>query len=154
MSQASRPSTVNPIEKQCRAKGMRLTGPRRLIAEVLAEAHDHPDVPELHRRVAARDERVSLATVYRTVKRFEEEGILERHAFRDGRARYEAAPVGHHDHLIDLQTGKVIEFRSEEIEQLQAEIARRLGYELVGHRLELYANPAAPRSKKGANGKG
>jgi Fur family transcriptional regulator, ferric uptake regulator len=133
---------------------MRLTGQRRLIAEVLAEAHDHPDVPELHRRVAARDERVSLATVYRTVKRFEEEGILERHAFRDGRARYEAAPEGHHDHLIDLQTGKVIEFRSEEIERLQAEIARRLGYDLVGHRLELYANPVAARSKKTRNGKG
>ena len=121
---------------------MRLTGQRRLIAEVLAEAHDHPDVPELHRRVAARDKGISLATVYRTVKRLEETGILERHAFRDGRARYEAAPNKHHDHLIDLETGKVIEFRSEEIERLQAEIARQLGYELVGHRLELYARPA------------
>jgi Fur family transcriptional regulator, ferric uptake regulator len=141
---------VNRIEQQCRNTGMRLTGQRRLITEVLAEAHDHPDVPELHRRVAARDEGISLATVYRTVKRLEETGILERHAFRDGRARYEAAPTKHHDHLIDLQTGKVIEFRSEEIERLQAEIARRLGYELVGHRLELYANPVtAP-----ANGKG
>jgi Fur family transcriptional regulator, ferric uptake regulator len=145
---------VNRIEQQCRNRGLRLTGQRRLIAEVLAEAHDHPDVPELHRRVAARDKGISLATVYRTVKRLEETGILERHAFRDGRARYEAAPTKHHDHLIDLQTGKVIEFRSEEIERLQAEIARRLGYDLVGHRLELYANPVAARSKETRNGKG
>lgn len=134
---------TNRIEAQCRALGIRLTGPRKLIAEVLAEANDHPDVPELHRRVAARDETVSLSTVYRTVKRFEEQGILERHAFQDGRARYEKASKKHHDHLIDLATGKVIEFRSEEIERLQAEIAQRLGYELVGHRLELYARPAA-----------
>lgn len=130
------------IEEQCRARGLRLTGQRKLIAQVIAEAHDHPDVPELHRRVTTHDDTVSLATVYRTVKRFEEAGILERHAFRDGRARYEAASHKHHDHLIDLQTGKVIEFRSEEIERLQAEIAERLGYELVGHRLELYAKPA------------
>lgn len=127
---------------------MRLTGQRRLIAKVLAEAHDHPDVPELHRRVANRDDRVSLATVYRTVKRFEEAGIIERHAFRDGRARYEAAPNNHHDHLIDLATGKVIEFRSEEIERLQAEIAKRLGYDLVGHRLELYATPTLVGRRK------
>lgn len=140
-------TSVNRIEQQCRDRGMRLTGQRRLIAEVLSEAHDHPDVPELHRRVAARDAGVSLATVYRTVKRFEEAGIIERHAFRDGRARYEAAPNKHHDHLIDLQTGKVIEFRSEEIERLQAEIARRLGYELIGHRLELYAQPKRRRGK-------
>ena len=139
---------VNRIEQQCRDRGMRLTGQRRLIAEVLSEAHDHPDVPELHRRVAARDAGVSLATVYRTVKRFEEAGIIERHAFRDGRARYEAAPNKHHDHLIDLQTGTVIEFRSEEIERLQAAIARRLGYELVGHRLELYAQPKRRRGKR------
>ena len=130
---------TNRIEAQCRAKGMRLTGQRRLIAEVLAEANDHPDVPELHRRVSERDDHISLATVYRTVKRLEQEGIIERHAFRDGRARYEEGSKSHHDHLIDLETGKVIEFRSGEIEWLQAEIARQLGYRLVGHRLELYA---------------
>src|SRR5215211_2545823 len=130
---------TNRIELQCRAKRLRLTGQRRLIAEVLADAHDHPDVPELHRRVTERDGGVSLATVYRTVRRLEAEGILERHEFRDGRSRYEAAPRKHHDHLIDIETGKVIEFQSVEIERLQAEIASRLGYELVGHRLELYA---------------
>ena len=108
---------------------------------MLAEAHDHPDVPELHRRAQERDARISLPTVYRTVKLFEGAGILERHAFRDGRSRYERAGRTHHDHLIDLSTGRVIEFRSAEIETLQAEIARRLGYRLVGHRLELYAEP-------------
>jgi Fur family transcriptional regulator, ferric uptake regulator len=142
MRETASPKAVSPIEKQCRTLGMRLTGQRRLIAQVLAEAHDHPDVPELHRRVAAQDDRVSLATVYRTVKRFEEAGLIERHAFRDGRARYEAAPNKHHDHLINLATGEVIEFRSEEIERLQAEIAKRLGYELIAHRLQLYATPA------------
>jgi len=129
------------IEAQCRAKGIRLTGQRRLIAEVLSGAKDHPDVAELHRRVAERDSGVSLATVYRTVKRLETEGIIERHEFQDGRARYELASKGHHDHLIDLETGKVIEFQSATIEQLQEEIAHRLGYEIVGHRLELYAVP-------------
>jgi Fur family transcriptional regulator, ferric uptake regulator len=136
---------TNRIETQAKAKGLRLTGQRKLIAQVLAEARDHPDVTELHRRVAEHDERVSLATVYRTTKRFEEIGILERHEFGDGRARYEQVPRKHHDHLIDVDTGKVIEFHSEEIERLQAEIARRLGYELVGHRLELYARPCRPR---------
>src|SRR5215207_3920567 len=137
----SRNDMTNRIESQCRAKGVRLTGQRRLIAEVLSAAHDHPDVQELHRRVAERDERVSLATVYRTVKRLEAERIIERHAFRDGPARYERASRKHHDHLIDLETGKVIEFTSPEIERLQEEITQRLGYELVGHRLELYARP-------------
>jgi Fur family ferric uptake transcriptional regulator len=136
---------ANRIETQAKAKGQRLTGQRKLIAQVLAEARDHPDVQELHRRVAEHDERVSLATVYRTTKRFEEIGILERHEFGDGRARYEQVPREHHDHLIDVDTGKVIEFHSEEIERLQAEIARRLGYELVGHRLELYARPCRSR---------
>jgi Fur family transcriptional regulator, ferric uptake regulator len=129
----------NAIEAQCRAKGMRLTGQRRLITQVLSEAHDHPDVYELHKRVTARDATVNLATVYRTVKRFETEGIIERHAFQDGRARYETAPRAHHDHLIDIETGRVIEFQSAEIERLQQEIADRLGYELVGHKLELHA---------------
>ncbi|APF38804.1 Fur family transcriptional regulator [Chelatococcus daeguensis] len=120
---------------------MRMTGPRRVIAKVLGDADDHPDVVELHRRAAAVDERISLSTVYRTVKLFEDKGIIERHQFGDGRARYERAPKEHHDHLIDMNTGDVIEFHSEEIERLQAEIARRLGYRLVHHRLELYAVP-------------
>jgi Fur family ferric uptake transcriptional regulator len=138
---------TNPIEAACKAKGLRLTGPRRLIAEILAEADDHPDVSELHRRVSARDKRVSLATVYRTVRRLQNEGILERHAFGDGRARYEAQPKLHHDHLIDVDTGAVVEFRDPAIERLQEEIARRLGYDLVGHRLELYAVRQKARRK-------
>jgi Fur family ferric uptake transcriptional regulator len=142
--------TTNRIEAECRARGVRLTGQRRLIAEVLTEAKDHPDVFELHRRVRRRDARVSLATVYRTVRRFEHEGLIERHAFRDGRAHYETASSKHHDHLIDLDTGRVIEFRSVEIERLQEEIARRLGYHLVGHRLELYATQASPNARSGA----
>ena len=132
---------MSQIESKCRAQGLRLTGQRRLIAQVLSEARDHPDVPELHRRVAERDRRVSLTTVYRTMKRFEEIGIVERHEFRDGRAHYEKASKAHHDHLIDT-AGRVIEFRSAEIERLQEEIARRLGFRLVGHRLELYGIPA------------
>src|SRR3954451_19534198 len=135
----------NWIEAQCRAKGMRLTGQRRVIAEVLAAAVDHPDANELHKRVAERDQRIAVATVYRTVKRLEQEGIIERHAFLDGRARYEPGSSKHHDHLIDTQTGKVIEFSSPEIERLQAEIATQLGYEIVGHRLELYGRPKQGR---------
>src|SRR5215212_7962882 len=130
---------TNQIEIECRKKGLRLTGQRKLIAQVIADAQDHPDTSELHRRVAEQDVRISLATVYRTMKRFEELGIIERHSFQDGRARYETAPARHHDHLIDVETGAVVEFRSEDIERLQAVIARELGYELVGHRLELYA---------------
>jgi Fur family ferric uptake transcriptional regulator len=118
-----------------------MTGQRRLIARLLDEARDHPDVVELHRRASSADPRISLSTVYRTVKLFENEGILDRLEFRDGRARYEQADVEHHDHLINLATGDVIEFRSEEIETLQTEIARRLGYKVVYHRLELYALP-------------
>jgi len=136
------------VETQCRAGGLKMTDQRKLIAEVLSEARDHPDVPELHRRARERDERISLATVYRTVRQLAGAAILERHAFRDGRARYEAASKMHHDHLIDLATEKVIEFRSPEIERLQTDIARRLGYRLVGHRLELYARRLAPRWKK------
>ncbi|HEX2655028.1 MAG TPA: Fur family transcriptional regulator [Xanthobacteraceae bacterium] len=120
---------------------MRMTEQRRIIARVLAEAIDHPDVEELYRRCAAIDENISISTVYRTVKLFEDAGIIERHDFRDGRSRYEQIPDTHHDHLIDLRTGKVVEFRSEEIERLQTEIARRLGFRLVDHRLELYALP-------------
>jgi Fur family transcriptional regulator, ferric uptake regulator len=134
---------MSQIESKCRAQGLRLTGQRRLIAQVLSESRDHPDVPEVHRRVTKRDRRVSLTTVYRTMKRFEEIGVVERHEFRDGRAHYERASKAHHDHLIDIATGRVIEFRSAEIERLQDEIARRLGFRLVGHRLELYGVPAA-----------
>jgi Fur family ferric uptake transcriptional regulator len=132
---------TNRIEAQCQAKGMRLTDQRRLIARVLSEAQDHPDVFELHRRVATQCPHIALATVYRTVRRLEAEGIVERHEFRDDHARYERASKKHHDHLINLETGAVIEFRSTEIERLQVEIARRLGYRLVNHRLELYAVP-------------
>jgi Fur family ferric uptake transcriptional regulator len=134
-------TTLKRIEATCREKGMRVTGQRRIIAQVVAELRDHPDVNELHRRVAEIDERISLSTVYRTLKRFEELGILERHEFRDGRARYESTPAVHHDHLIDLTTGRILEFHSEDIERLQNEIARKLGYHVVGHRLELYVEP-------------
>jgi Fur family ferric uptake transcriptional regulator len=129
------------IEARCAAKGMRMTDQRRIIARVLGAAADHPDVEELHRRCAAIDERISMSTVYRTVKLFEDAGIIERHDFREGRARYEQMREQHHDHLINLRTGEVIEFQSEEIERLQSEVARRLGYRLVDHRLELYAVP-------------
>ena len=134
------------IEALCASKGMRMTEQRRDIARTLASADDHPDVEELYRRCSAIDDRISISTVYRTVKLFEDAGIIERHDFRDGRARYEQMPDTHHDHLINLRTGEVIEFRSEEIERLQAEIARRLGYTLVDHRLELYAVPV-PKDK-------
>src|ERR1041384_6225231 len=129
------------IEARCAATGMRMTEQRRVIARVLAEALDHPDVEELYRRCVAVDDKISISTVYRTVRLFEDAGIIERHDFREGRARYEKVPGQHHDHLIDMRSGKVTEFRSEEIERLQEEIARRLGYKLVDHRLELYALP-------------
>lgn len=129
------------IEKLCVEKGLRMTDQRRVIARVLSTAEDHPDAEELHRRAADIDNRISLATVYRTVRLFEEAGIIERHDFRDGRARYEEASEDHHDHLIDLKSGEVIEFVNEEIEKLQEAVARKLGYRLVDHRLELYAVP-------------
>src|ERR1700712_874574 len=120
---------------------MRMTEQRRVVARVLSQAHDHPDVEELYRRAHAVDPHISIATVYRTVRLFEEAGIIERHDFRDGRSRYEEAPDVHHDHLIDMRTGKVVEFVDEEIERLQSLIAQRLGYRLVDHRLELYGIP-------------
>jgi Fur family ferric uptake transcriptional regulator len=129
------------IEARCVEKGMRMTEQRRVIARVLHDAADHPDVEELYRRCAKIDDRISISTVYRTVKLFEDAGIIERHDFREGRARFEQIPDTHHDHLINLRTGEVLEFQSEEIERLQAEVARRLGYKLVDHRLELYAVP-------------
>src|ERR1041385_503411 len=127
------------LEKLCLEKGLRMTDQRRIIARVLSEALDHPDVDQVYRRASAIDPHISIATVYRTVRLFQEANILERHDFGDGRARYEEVPSEHHDHLIDLQTGRVIEFRNEEIEALQREVAARLGYKLVDHRLELFA---------------
>ncbi len=141
---------MNRIEKACLEKGMRMTEQRRTIARVIAEATDHPDVEELHRRAAAIDPRISIATVYRTVKLFEDAGILERHDFGDGRARYEPVSEEHHDHLIDLNTGEVIEFSSPEIEALQERVARELGYRLVDHRLELYGVKLSEAEKKAA----
>ena len=141
-------SKTKDIEALCATKGMRMTEQRRVIARVLAASGDHPDVEELYRRCAAVDENISISTVYRTVKLFEDAGIIERHDFRDGRARYEQMPDTHHDHLINLRTGQVIEFRSEEIERLQAEIARKLGYRLVDHRLELYAVPLEDKARR------
>jgi Fur family ferric uptake transcriptional regulator len=132
---------LDRIEKLCIEKGLRMTDQRRVVARVLSVAHDHPDVEELYRRAHEVDPHISIATVYRTVRLFEEGGIIARHDFRDGRSRYEEAPDVHHDHLIDMKTGRVIEFVDEEIEALQAAIARRLGYRLIDHRLELYALP-------------
>ena len=132
---------MDRVEKLCIDKGMRMTDQRRVIAQVLSMAHDHPDVEELYRRAHAVDHHISIATVYRTVRLFEDAGIIARHDFRDGRARYEEAPDVHHDHLIDMKTGQVIEFADPEIEALQEAIARRLGYRLVDHRLELYGIP-------------
>ena len=131
-------SDLDRIEKLCVEKNMRMTDQRRVVARVLSQATDHPDVEELYRRAHAVDPHISIATVYRTVRLFEEAGILDRHDFGDGRARYEAAPEAHHDHLIDLETGKVVEFVDPELEALQRQIAEKLGYRLVDHRMELY----------------
>lgn len=136
------------LEQLCEEKRLRMTEQRRVIARVLSGAEDHPDAEELHRRAAAVDPRISLATVYRTMRLFEDAGIIERHDFRDGRARYEEAPESHHDHLINVKTGEVIEFMNEEIEKLQERVARELGYELVDHRLELYGRPLKRDDKK------
>jgi len=129
------------LEALCAQKGLRITEQRRVIARVLSDSDDHPDVEELHRRSVAIDPHISIATVYRTVRLFEEAGILERHDFRDGRSRYETVPDEHHDHLIDLESGRVVEFHDPQIEELQQKIAERLGYRLVDHRMELYAVP-------------
>jgi Fur family transcriptional regulator, ferric uptake regulator len=132
---------ANRIADLCTQQGLRMTGQRRTIARVLSDAADHPNVEEVHARAHRLDARISLSTVYRTLKLFEQKGILARHAFGEGRRRYEEARREHHDHLIDVNGGRVIEFRSEEIEKLQERIARELGFELVGHRLELYGVP-------------
>lgn len=132
---------MDRLEKICADKGVRMTDQRRTIARVLSLAEDHPDVEEIHRRASEIDSRISIATVYRTMRLFEEVGVVERHDFQDGRARYEEATDEHHDHLIDVRSGEVIEFVNEEIERLQEKIAAEHGYRLVAHRLELYGVP-------------
>ena len=131
---------MNAIEKKCKVKGVRLTDQRKIIAQAMANATDHPDVDELHKRVTAVDKKISIATVYRTVKLFEEAGIVEKHDFKGGKARYEQSPDEHHDHLIDINSGEIIEFVDKEIEKLQIEVAKKLGYKLVDHKLELYGS--------------
>ena len=132
---------MTDIEDLCQKKGLRMTDQRRIIAQVLSNAEDHPDVEEVYKRASDVDSHISIATVYRTVRLFEEAGILERHDFRDGRSRYEPVSDEHHDHLINIETGEVIEFHLEEIEQLQDDIAKKLGFRLVDHRMELYGVP-------------
>tara|TARA_B110001450_G_C17245492_1_gene329277 strand:- start:34 stop:459 length:426 start_codon:yes stop_codon:yes gene_type:complete len=135
---------MNAIEEKCKAKGVRLTDQRKIIAQVMSDSktkygtQDHPDVDELHKRVSEIDSKISIATVYRTVKLFEESGIVEKHDFKGGKARYEQSPDEHHDHLIDINSGEIIEFVDKEIEKLQIEVAKKLGYKLVDHKLELY----------------
>ena len=143
-----KPPHPETLEEQCAKKGMRMTDQRRVIAQVMEGADAHPDVEELYRRASAIDARISLSTVYRTLNLFEEAGLVTKHDFRDGRARFEPIPDEHHDHLIDIRTGKVIEFRNEEIEAIQDLIAKRLGYKLVDHRLELYAVPLKTEDDK------
>lgn len=141
------------LEEKCLEKGLKMTGQRRVVARVLSEATDHPDVEAVYRRAVEVDPRISIATVYRTVRLFEEADILERHDFRDGRSRYEESTDHHHDHLIDIQSGRVIEFENPEIEELQRRIALKLGYRLVDHRLELYAVPIEPGDRSGPKNK-
>jgi Fur family ferric uptake transcriptional regulator len=136
------------LERLCSDKGLKMTDQRRVIARVLSEAQDHPDVEQVHKRAVALDPHISISTVYRTVRLFEEANILERHDFGDGRARYEEIPESHHDHLIDIQSGRVIEFTNEKIEQLQRQVAAELGFEIVDHRLELYGVPLEARKQK------
>jgi Fur family ferric uptake transcriptional regulator len=139
------PST---LEQKCLEKGLKMTGQRRVIAKVISESNDHPDVEMVYQRASKIDPKISIATAYRTVKLFEEAGITQKHDFGDGRARYEEVNEAHHDHLIDLKSGKVIEFTNEAIEELQRKIAEELGYKLVDHRLELYAVPLKSNTKK------
>ncbi len=141
-------SALSRIERLCQKKGLKMTGQRRVIARVLSESEDHPDVEAVYRRATQADPRISIATVYRTVRLFEEASIQERHDFGDGRARYEELPDEHHDHLIDIESGRVIEFSNTEIEKLQEEVARKLGFRLVDHRLELYGVPLGKQPGK------
>ncbi len=136
--------TMSRVERLCIEKGLKMTGQRRIVARVLSEAGDHPDANEVFRRAVLIDPHISLATVYRTVRVLEESNVLERHDFGDGRARYEQSGSEHHDHLIDIESGKVIEFHNDKIEKLQKIVAEELGFRLVGHRLELYGSPLEP----------
>ena len=131
---------MNSIENKCKKKNVRLTDQRKIIAQVMSDATDHPDVDELHKRANRVDRKISIATVYRTVKLFEEAGIVEKHDFKGGKARYEQSPDEHHDHLIDINSGAIIEFVDKDIEKLQNEVAKKLGYKLVDHKLELYGS--------------
>jgi len=142
------------IEQICADKGLKMTEQRRTIAQVLSQSADHPDVDKVYQRAAAIDPRISIATVYRTVRLFEEANILEKHDFGDGRARYEETSDDHHDHLINVKTGEVIEFYNSEIEALKEKIAKELGYDLVDHRLELYATPSADAGSENPSGAG
>lgn len=138
---------ISRLERLCMDKGLKMTEQRRVIARVLSDAEDHPDVEQVYRRSIEIDPHISIATVYRTVRLFEEANILAKHDFGDGRSRYEEMREDHHDHLIDVQSGRVVEFHNEDIEKLQRMVAERLGYKLVGHRLELYAVPLEPKTK-------
>ena len=142
------PDRKAKLEVLCVERGLKMTDQRRVIARVLSDASDHPDVEAVHRRATAIDPNISIATVYRTVRLFEEAGILAKHDFGDGRARYEETPDEHHDHLIDIQSGKVVEFHNDEIEELQRKIAEKAGYRLVGHRLELYGVPLDGKTER------
>ncbi|KAB2950627.1 MAG: transcriptional repressor [Rhizobiaceae bacterium] len=141
---------IDPIDivKICKECGLRLTGQRRVIVEVLQQARDHPDALELHRRATKVDPRIALSTIYRTLSLLEEKGILERHIFGGGPARFERADAEHHDHFIDVESGRVVEFRSDQIEQLQQQIAQEHGFEIISHRLEIYVKPAKARKRK------
>ncbi len=141
ISPGDQAAAISRLEQRCVEQGMKMTEQRRVIARVLSDAHNHPDVEEVHRLSSAVDSRISIATVYRTMRLFEDAGIVKRHEFGDGRARYEETPTTHHDHLIDMRSGKVTEFRNDDIERLQHEIAEAHGYKLVGHRLELFVVP-------------
>jgi Fur family ferric uptake transcriptional regulator len=142
------PDRKSKLEVLCAERGLKMTDQRRVIARVLSDSSDHPDVEALHKRATTVDPNISIATVYRTVRLFEEAGILAKHDFGDGRARYEETPDEHHDHLIDIQSGKVVEFHNDEIEELQRRIAEKAGYRLVGHRLELYGIPIDGKSDR------
>lgn len=143
----SKDTLESKIETLCIDKGMKMTGQRRVISRVLSDSDDHPDVEEVHRRANAIDSRISIATVYRTVRLFEDANIINRHDFGDGRARYEEVSEEHHDHLINIQSGEIVEFQNEEIEALQIKIAEKYGMKLVGHRLELYGVPLESSKK-------
>ncbi|PWW03737.1 Fur family ferric uptake regulator [Hoeflea marina] len=146
-------SANSDIARLCKEHGLRLTGARKIIMQVLLKSNDHPDAVELHRRVSKIDSRVAIATVYRTLNMLRDKGVLERHTFADGRARYETTDNEHHDHLINVETGDVVEFRSDEIERLQEEIARAHGFEIVNHRLEIYVRPLEKPQRRAGRAK-